>query len=164
MVSGSGLKAQEEQTVIMDWVLQQLDPESWLNEDVSLLAQQLITHNDESFKQHLDRYKYSDRYPEYSQHEYRQRAEKFIQKLENLLTENHYLLSEQVTLADMAIMPFIRQFAGVDADWFANCIYKRVREWLNELISSKLFRQVMNKYEFWKAGDEAVYFPRQIAE
>lgn len=150
----------DESLDIMHWALSQFDPEQWEDEGLQFSAELLITENDGHFKENLDRYKYSDRYPEYGQLEYRQQAEMFLQKLEILLQDKAYLLAQRITWVDMAIMPFIRQFAGVEPGWFAECKYQQLREWLNKLIKTKLFDRVMTKYDFWTAGDETVYFPR----
>lgn len=152
----------DESLDIMIWALSQNDRDHWLDEALMQETQRLISENDYSFKEHLDHYKYADRYPHSTAQEYQQQAEVFLQKLEALLQRNKYLLAPRITLVDMAIMPFIRQFAGVDQYWFANSPYQRLTEWLNELVNLPLFKQVMLKYEFWQAGDEKVYFPRQL--
>mgnify|MGYP002634248820 CR=1 FL=1 len=149
----------DESLDIMYWALSQNDPENWLDGEVQDLTVSLIAENDLSFKEHLDHYKYAQRFPQHEQIVYRQQAEVFLQKLEDLLQKNRYLLTDNITLLDMAIMPFIRQFAGVEPGWFASSDYSRLKEWLEELVSQELFRQVMTKYVFWKAGDEVVYFP-----
>lgn len=150
----------DESLDIMRWALSQNDPDSWLSVELQLQTNSLIAENDDSFKQNLDMYKYFDRYPQHDQIVYRQQAEIFLQKLEGLLRINTFLVAERMTLADMAIMPFIRQFAGVEPEWFfANTEYPKVRAWLNKLLNLKLFLQVMTKYNFWKVGDEKVSFP-----
>lgn len=150
----------DESLDIMRWSLKQHDPEGWLDDELILPTQQLIGENDSDFKSSLDRYKYFDRYPEYSQLEYRQKAEIFLQKLEDLLNQHRYLLDDRVTLADIALMPFVRQFAGVEPDWLGNSPYVYVKQWLDELTQSELFITVMTRYAFWKAGESEVLFPR----
>ena len=46
-----------------------------------------------------------------------------MQKLEGLLADRAYLLADHPSLADMALAPFVRQFAHVDRDWFASAPY-----------------------------------------
>ncbi len=119
----------EESLDLMYWALRQSDPESWLvtaSQQVTL-TRQLIQQNDSEFKQYLDRYKYADRYPEHSEIYYRQQAEKTLVNLEKNLSTNGCLVSENITLADMAILPFIRQFALVDKDWFDSAPYPPVK-------------------------------------
>ena len=149
----------EESLDIMRWALQINDPLHWFQEDIEIQTQQLIDENDGVFKLHLDHYKYSDRYPQHSQLEYRLQAECFLQKLEGLLQQSPYLLSTRATLVDMALMPFIRQFAGVDSAWFSTCEYSRLRGWLNGMLATDLFSSVMEKYAFWQAGDGVSFFP-----
>lgn len=150
----------DESLDIMRWALSVNDPELWLDDELQQQTDSVILENDDSFKQSLDLYKYFDRYPQHDQIVYRQQAESFLQKLEGLLIINPFILAERMTLVDIAIMPFIRQFAGVEPAWFANCDYPQVRKWLNKLLSLELFRLVMTKYDFWKAGDTTIYFPR----
>ncbi len=141
-------KVLDESLDIMLWALQQNDPEQWLDEELQGLTQQLICENDVGFKSFLDKYKYSDRYPEFSREYYRQQGETFLLKLENLLNETPYLLGKNITLVDIAIMPFIRQFAGVDPGWFTKCKYQKLREWLNKQLESENFRTAMQKKSF----------------
>jgi len=115
----------------------------------SIDAKTLIQQNDVVFKPWLDKYKYADRHPEMSQLAYRQQAELFLASLEQQLSQDAFLFANHPTFADYAIFPFIRQFAGVDSIWFASCPYSRVRVWLNSLIESELFKQVMTKYPLW---------------
>jgi glutathione S-transferase len=105
----------------------------------------LILENDTSFKQALDAYKYPERIPTKTQMQHRAGGEVFLQKLENLLEHNSYLFGAMPSLADIAIFPFIRQFAAVDAVWFENSAYPKLRNWLNEWVDSELFKSVMTK-------------------
>lgn len=119
----------------------------------------LIEENDVSFKHILDRYKYADRYPEHSQQYYREQGEQFLAKLEQRLNQHVCLLSDSLTLVDFAVLPFIRQFALVDWDWFSNADYPKLQNWLNGFLQSDLFKQIMHKYPQWQAGDEVTIFP-----
>lgn len=134
----------EESLDIMRWALQQRDSEGWLNAD-SELTQQLIAENDGSFKQALDKYKYAIRFPEQSAETYRTQGEVFLQKLESLLNQSAFLLKDQVSQADIAIFPFIRQFSGVDAVWFEAAPYPKLKAWLKGLVESELFVSIMEK-------------------
>lgn len=143
---------------IMLWALQQNDPENWLGSDWLMQAKTLIDWNDGEFKYYLDHYKYAERYPEFSQTEYRQGAERFITELERRLNHHLYLCGDHFSLSDAAILPFIRQFAAVDSVWFDSAPYQSVLRWLNAFVDSDRFKAVMTKYEPWKQGDEAVSF------
>ncbi|MBC3921767.1 glutathione S-transferase [Pseudomonas lurida] len=134
----------DESLAIMQWALAQHDPDNWrLQGDPSVLA--LIDENDQGFKYHLDRYKYAERYPEYPMEHYRAEGEVFLQKLEGLLADRAYLLAHHPSLADMAMAPFVRQFAHVDRDWFARAPYPRLQRWLEAFLQSPLFIGVMAK-------------------
>ncbi len=105
----------------------------------------LILENDNSFKQALDAYKYPERYKTLTQQQHRAQGEVFLQKLEGLLSKNTYLLEAMPGLADMAVFPFVRQFAAVDAAWFAAAPYPKLRAWLTGWVESDLFKSVMTK-------------------
>lgn len=145
----------DESLEVMRWSLAQADPDNWL--DMEAASSSLVQRCDDEFKPLLDRYKYADRHPEFSEFEHRQRAEWFLRELDELLSQRPFLGGNQYRLVDIAIFPFIRQFAGVDATWFESCEYTHVRDWLNTLLESSLFQGVMEKYAFWKPGDAAVY-------
>lgn len=145
----------DESLDVMLWSLAQADPDQWLDIDES--SQQLIRRSDEDFKPLLDCYKYADRHPQLTPLEHRVRAEVFVDELNQLLNRHSYLSDDQCRLTDMAIFPFIRQFAGVDAAWFDSSQYSSVRGWLNGLLVSDSFQRIMNKNPFWQPGNEPRY-------
>jgi glutathione S-transferase len=135
--------------------LHQHDPDGWLGENDACAdaATPLIVENDTAFKDNLDRYKYPERYPEYSQIHYRTQAEIFLQQLEDRLCATPCLLGETMSIADMGVFPFIRQLAGVDKNWFAQSPYASLRRWLKILSNSARFDAVMKKFPPWQPGD-----------
>ena len=149
----------EESREIMIWALAQQDPQGLLHDAALHEANVLIDKNDNEFKYWLDRYKYADRHLEMSQTEYRQKGEEFLQLLEELLTKNSYLLGKGITLADIGIMPFVRQFAHVNRDVFYNLPYPNLQRWLQDWLQHPLFLQAMTKFQPWQDGDEVVVFP-----
>lgn len=154
---GSQQQVIEESREIVEWALQQNDPHGLLDTDLAG-ANALIDQNDNEFKHWLDRYKYADRHPELSKLEYRQQGEVFLQVLERLLAEHTYLLGERISIADIAIMPFVRQFAHVDREVFYRLSYPHLQQWLKNWLVHPVFMQVMAKYQAWQPGDEAVIF------
>ncbi|MUK38585.1 glutathione S-transferase [Aliivibrio fischeri] len=144
-----------------------LDIMKWALEGSELLLSatnemfQLIRENDDIFKSWLDKYKYADRYPEYSEIYYREQGELFLNKLEQRLTTSPMLFSKQYSFADLAILPFIRQFAFVDIHWFRQSKYKNLQRWLFEFIESELFNSIMNKYPTWLDSHQEFIFPEQ---
>ena len=135
----------EESLEIMLWALSQNDPECWLLNDENA-SRKLIDENDFNFKKNLDRYKYADRFPEHSKEYYRSECEIFLNLLNDKLQSNNYLMAERISLADAAIFPFIRQFSLVDVDWFFNSKYQELKKWLNNLINTQMFQEVMMKH------------------
>ena len=136
----------EESLDIMRWALEQNDPQDWRLQADPAAAQQadaLIARNDSAFKVQVNLYKYAERYPEHSREHYRQQAEPWLATLEHLLEGRSYLLAEHPSLADAALLPLMRQFAGVEPQWFAEAAYPRVRSWLEGWLASELLRTVM---------------------
>jgi glutathione S-transferase len=155
----------EESLDIMNWALQQDDPSNWqdLPEHSEAIAQQLIYTNDHGFKRALDRYKYPNRFPDQSQEDYRQQAEEFLKVLELQLQKrspsestHNFLISDQQTLADIAIFPFVRQLAYVDIDWFLSSSYLHLQQWLKWHETSELFELVMQKFPVWTPEQSAI--------
>ena len=148
----------EESREILEWALKQNDPQGLLSVEPEK-ANALIDQNDNEFKQWLDRYKYADRYPEKTELEYRQKGEEFLQVLEELLTNNKYLLGSNISMADIGIMPFVRQFAHVNRDVFYSLPYPNLQQWLKDWLEHPIFKQVMIKYPPWQEGNALVVFP-----
>ena len=142
----------DESLDIVLWALEQNDPQS-LMQDTSQLGDMLalIDENDHDFKGKLDRYKYFDRFPAHSQTEYREQGEVFLQKLEQRLSVAPNLFGDEIRVADIAIMPFVRQFAHVDKPWFDTSDYPNLRRWLGAWLISEPFTEIMVKYPQWQA-------------
>lgn len=155
----------DESRDVMRWALRQSDPHNWLCSDEPDLLWQiegLIQENDFVFKQHLDRYKYFERHPDHPQSYYREQCEVTLIKLERFLQQHKFLAGERCSLADMAIFPFIRQFAHVDRNWFYAAPYPALQGWLDYHLESPLFIVVMKKYSQWQESDLAITFPDSI--
>jgi len=106
---------------------------------------ELIKKNDNEFKLCLDQYKYSTNYPSKTIDELQSSCLFFLDILEERLDQNIYLLSDKVSFADIAIMPFIRQFANVDMNYFSSLHFIKVQKWLLEIMNSELFSKAMIK-------------------
>ena len=148
----------EQSREIMLWVLEQNDPQNLLDKTVFNEANALIDQNDNEFKYWLDRYKYADRHLEMTQEEYRQQGEVFLQRLDALLSKNSYLLGANIGVADIGIMPFVRQFSHVDRKVFYDLPYPNLQRWLQDWLEHPLFLQAMTKFKPWEEGDELVVF------
>ena len=140
----------DESVDIMRWALKHNDPDHWWRDDLSDSALALAERCDFEFKPHLDHYKYADRFPEHSASFYRQAAETYLYDLEKRLAKRQYLLEHHPTFPDIAIFPFIRQFAMVDKPWFDQAPYPGLQNWLKSLLDSVLFSSVMTKYPPWQ--------------
>ncbi|SCW69459.1 MULTISPECIES: glutathione S-transferase [unclassified Pseudomonas] len=138
----------DESLEIMNWALAQHDPQDWRlrdNADGQALTAALIEENDQVFKLHLNRYKYPERYPEQPMEHYRAEGEVFLGRLERLLETRSFLAADHQSLADVALLPFVRQFAHVDREWFAQAPYPRLQDWLQRFLASELFVAIMAK-------------------
>ena len=147
----------DESLHIMDWALGQNDPENLMQMPTEGYA--LMSTCDGPFKQALDRYKYPNRYPDTDPNKNRDAASDFIRKLEQYLDGN--LFGPDPKLVDFAILPFIRQFAHVDSDWFSKQPWEKTRIWLQNFKDSDRFAAIMDKYPKWVTGDAPTYFPHQ---
>ena len=147
----------DESLDIMNWALEHNDPEGWMNTDRSAAAT-LVATNDGRFKENLDAYKYSEYHPEKTAEEHRGAGESFLRELELRLEEHPYLLGSRMSFADVAIAPFVRQFAHVDFAWFQATSYENLNQWLQSFKNLHLFLAAMRKYSAWQAGDAATVF------
>jgi glutathione S-transferase len=135
----------DESIDIMMWALEQSDPNGWLKPSLKAKSDELVRFNDTRFKPILDNYKYPERSKKKDPVYYRDRAKIFLNQLNSLLMQNRYLLADDITFADVAIFPFIRQFYLVDKQWFERSNYEFLQIWLASFINSALFLLVMEK-------------------
>jgi glutathione S-transferase len=151
----------EESLDVMLWALEQNDPDDLLHkQDPTALPNmlKLIAQFDDEFKACLNAYKCAKRYRENNITECRQACEVYIQALERRLAmtkaQQPFLMSAQESLADIALLPFIRQFAKVERQWYLQSPYPKVRQWLNHYLQSAMFTKVMAKHDLWvKMGE-----------
>ncbi len=176
MPQSASIEVLDESLDIMLWALERCDPQGWLSPECGDLAEMcaLITRFDDvcpsGFKYHLDRYKYAPRYLEAEGYEqqavgefacyHRQQAETLLLLLERRLEGAKWSFGGSPALADMAILPFVRQFAATDQAYWQAAPFPRVRIWLADFLSSELFVGVMKKYPLWSEQQGAgVEFP-----
>jgi glutathione S-transferase len=145
----------EESLDVMHWALRQSDPEGLL--DLPAAGYALIETNDGPFKTALDRTKYVSRVQSDSEEE-RANAQPFLEALSAQLGDQIYLFGPRVKLADLAILPFIRQFANVDRARFDQDAPANIRSWLDRFLESDRFTGIMQKYPMWKNGDAPTVF------
>lgn len=149
----------EESLDIMRWALSQNDPQGWLVADNSCVDQ-LITQNDHQFKTYLDGYKYAARYENVDPLDQRTKAEVILTDLNSRIEQNGFLCGKSASLADIAIFPFVRQFAFVDMAWFRTTAYGALISWLDYFLDHVVFVKVMEKYPQWRAEEaNSILFP-----
>ena len=151
----------DESLDVMLWALDIEDPDGWLSPSAGTIEDmcELVAVNDHDFKTHLDRYKYADRYEDVDPLYHRGEAERFLSDLDRRIGAHGQLFGPQPSLADLAIGPFIRQFANTNRPWFDATPYDELKRWLEAFLADPLFTFVMGKYPQWHAGDEPTVFP-----
>ena len=151
-----GARVLDESLDIMVWALEQNDPEQLLSMPAEGWG--LIERNDGPFKSALDRTKYAVRFPDLDPEEERAKAAGFLAILEPNLSQTGWLYGDRPTLADYALLPFVRQFANTDRAWFDEQPWPSLRAWLDRFLNSQQFQAVMQKYDPWNEGQADVFF------
>lgn len=144
----------DESLEIMIWALEQNDPQNWMQ--MPAAGHDWIKRCDGPFKQALDRTKYATRYPDADSNAERTKAAAFLAELDAHLTN---WMFGKPTLADFAILPFVRQFAFIDRPWFDAQPWPNLQSWLGRFLISDAFAQIMPKYPQWQPGDPPTQFP-----
>ena len=164
-------KVIDESFDIMLWALNNADPDNLLhrvdiddashevraNDTLSEMIT-LITDFDVEFKIRLEAYKCAKRYHEDNLNDCRQACEQYIQVLETRLAQHDYLFSARESLADIALLPFIRQFARIERQWYLQSPYPNLQKWLNRYLQSPMFTKVMAKHPLWLESRADVLF------
>lgn len=150
----------DESADIMVWVLEQRDPQRLL--DMPKEGWELIENSDGPFKTALDHTKYASRFPELDAEVERHKASAFLHDLDQRLTGQNALFGDRPTIADLAILPFVRQFANIDRDWFDAQSWVNLIGWLNRFTESDAFAQIMTKYLPWSEGAAPQMFGSEI--
>jgi len=151
----------EESLDIMLKVLSMSDPSGLLAEKngVSLAdMHSLIKDFDTGLIPANEAYKCAKRYKESNLNECRQACEVYLQQLEERLEKYQFLLSDDESLVDVALMPFIRQFSKVERQWYQQSPYPQLRAWLNRYLQSPMYTKVMAKHPLWVDNHQDVIF------
>lgn len=163
----SGAPVIDESLDIMLWALgRNGDPEHWLEPEKGTheAGLALVAANDGPFKTHLDRYKYHVRHADCDPLEERALASVHLRAWDTHLSDSPWLLGSRASLADMAILPFVRQFANVDRDWFDHQDWPGLLRWLVTFENSERFAAVMHKYPPWTSDDAITVFGAETLE
>lgn len=144
----------EESLDIMRWALAQNDPEHWLTH----IDDDLIAVNDGPFKQALDRYKYPHRYELEDGVDFRNSALPHLDDMNSQLSRTPFISGQTRGFTDIALFPFVRQFAATDQAWFDAQPLHALQNWILGLLQSDLFTRIMVRYPQWKTGDPTTVF------
>ena len=151
-------KVIDESLDVIDWALNLNDPDDWQRSKDKEKTKELIKINDGEFKYHLDRYKYSKRYDNEDPEFHRKKCLKFIESINNELNNSEYIFDDNISYADIVLLPFIRQFRIADIEWFESLPYDNLKKWLSSFLDSSLLNSIMKKYDLWKEGDKSIVF------
>ena len=148
----------EESLDIMVWSLKQEDPEHWLNMPTE--GYNWISRNDGPFKKALDHTKYAARFPDLDPKLERAKALEFLTDLNLQIGNSKWMFGKDCSLADMALLPFIRQFSNIDSHWFYSQNLPNVQKWLNYFLETNHFLQIMKKYSIWTSNNPPIIFSK----
>ncbi|MGQ3052684.1 MAG: glutathione S-transferase [Roseateles sp.] len=138
----------EESWDIMRWALVAPDAQGWWARAQWPENLDLVRRNDGDFKHHLDRWKYPQRHANESltPDAHRDLAlEVLLRPLEARLHSAPCLGGTTPCATDLAVLPFVRQFAAVEPGWFATLDLPSLRSWLDGWLVSPLFVACMYK-------------------
>jgi glutathione S-transferase len=149
---------------IMLWALRRHDPQNWLLDKGEALDAALnwVARCDTDFKPQLDRYKYPHRFGLIDATPARLSGSVFLNALNVELLKHPHLMGDALSLADVAIAPFVRQFAHTDPVWFAQQLWPALQHWLVRFEASDLYAQAMKKMAPWQSSQAPVYFPEDL--
>ena len=146
----------DESIDIMIWALRKNDPNGWLNMPDEGYG--LIDEVEKKFKPYLDQTKYASRFPKIDSEISRRLAVDYLINFDNKI-EGQFLFGNQPKLADVAIFPFVRQFANIDINWFNKFQWKKLKDWLDFFVGSKMFIKSQKKFDQWTLAADPVFFP-----
>ena len=154
-------KVIDESNDIIEWALSSNNIfDGNIDHDQINLTNNLIELFDSKFKYNLDRYKYATRYENINKDKHKKECLEILINLENLISNEGWILGSKINKLDISILPFIRQFRIADIEWFdkQNKI-KGVQKILFNFLDSNLFKEVMYKYDVWEENAEPQFFP-----
>jgi len=151
----------DESNDIIEWALSSNNIfDGNIDHDQIDLTNNLIELFDSKFKYNLDRYKYATRYENINKDKHKKECLEILINLENLISNEGWILGSKINKLDISILPFIRQFRIADIEWFdkQNKI-KGIQKILFNFLDSNLFKEVMYKYDVWEENAEPQFFP-----
>lgn len=155
----------DESLSIMLWAFSQTDPDNYLSQTTPYTLVEMldiIGLFDNEFKHHLEQYRSAKRYHESTLMQHRQVCEDYLAQLESRLKQHSFLMSDKPSLLDLALIPYIRQFARVERQWYLHSPYPKLRRWLNGYLQSKMFSKVMAQYPLWLDKQQETIFGQAL--
>ncbi|GAA4421929.1 glutathione S-transferase [Acidovorax lacteus] len=151
----------DQSLAIMDWALGHPGAPAWHGPDAASqqAMQALVAENDGAFKQALDRYKYPERHPEHPRADVYAQGVRWLQGLDARLQHGPWLWGAQPLLADVAVFPFVRQWAAVDAQAWEAGPWPRLRTWLAACQALPWWDTAMVRPAPWEDGTAGVRWP-----
>jgi glutathione S-transferase len=146
----------DESIDIMIWALRKNDPEGWL--DMPAEGYRLIDEVEKKFKPNLDKTKYATRYSQDDSKVSKNLAIEYLINLDKKI-KGEFFYGEQPKLADIAIFPFVRQFANIDINWFNEFGWQKLQNWLKAFVESSMFDESQKKFVKWRPAADPVFFP-----
>ena len=140
----------------MIWALRKNDPEGWL--DMPAEGYRLIDEVEKKFKPNLDKTKYATRYSQDDSKVSKNLAIEYLINLDKKI-KGEFIFGKQPKLADIAIFPFVRQFANIDINWFNEFGWQKLQNWLKAFVESNMFDESQKKFVKWRPAADPVFFP-----
>ena len=154
-------KVLEESLDIINWSLEQNDPNNLkVNDKVTKkINDKYIQLFDKDFKFHLDRYKYSSRYNISNSEIHRNKARNILTEINSMLEGKDYIGGQCMSLLDISILPFVRQYRIADINWFDNHLgLRNINNWVNIFLNTEILASIMTKYKVWEKEDPPILF------
>ena len=154
-------KVLEESLDIINWSLEQNDPNNLkVNDEVTKkINDKYIQLFDKDFKFHLDRYKYSSRYNISNSEIHRNKARNILTEINTMLEGKDYIGGQCMSLLDISILPFVRQYRIADINWFDNHLgLRNINNWVNIFLNTEILASIMTKYKVWEKEDPPILF------
>ena len=154
-------KVLEESLDIINWSLEQNDPNKLKVNDklTKQINEKYIQLFDRDFKFHLDRYKYSSRYNISNSEIHRNKARNLLIEINAMLEGKDYIGGQYMSLLDISILPFVRQYRIADINWFDNHLgLRNINNWVNIFLNTEILASIMTKYKVWEKDDPPILF------
>lgn len=154
-------KVLEESLDIINWALEQNDPNKLKANDklTKQTNEKYIQLFDSDFKFHLDRYKYSSRYNISNSEIHRNKARNLLIEINAMLEGKDYIGGQYMSLLDISILPFVRQYRIADINWFDNHLgLRNINNWVNIFLNTEILASIMTKYKIWEKDDPPILF------